>query len=126
MQRFKNFAAFLSIVFAIATLAVPIWSIAQYNTAQEEANEYFYQCAEQYNNYPCAQYFKGMSSTLQGEEPSLSQAALKASYELKDAEADQFILTGVVAFVAVLAVWGGFHLAYLWGSHTWKRENNLD
>ena len=71
-------------------------------------------------------YFTGESSTLQGREPSLGEAALKTAYELKKLEQQEIARSGIQLTGASFAVWGVFQLAFLWGSHRWKTENDLD
>ena len=124
MKSFKNFAQFLSLVFIVATLASGLWSLREWNGAQLEANEYFDQCAQALNNYPCAMYFTGESSTLQGREPSLGEAALKTAYELKKLEQHEIARSGIQLTGASFAVWGVFHLAFLWGSYKTKTDDS--
>jgi len=126
VESFKNFAQFLSIVFIVATLGSGLWSLREWNGAQVEANEYFYQCAQSLNTNPCALYFTGQSSTIQGREPSFGEAALKTAYELKKVEQEEILRSGIQLTGASFAVWGVFQLAFFWGRHRWKTENDLD
>lgn len=53
-------------------------------------------------------------------------ASSNAAVEVQVAARAAVLSAGIDIGVTLIAVWGVFHLAYLWGSHRWRTENNLD
>lgn len=98
------------------------------NGASEAESEAF--CVDTYTNENA---FK-----LNGLETSIEQTTTNIAAQqigLAEARSDLQVLevarqsvqqTGLWLGVGLLAIWGGFHLAYLWGSHKWKTENEFD
>ena len=184
MERFKNFAGFLSLFFAASLIASIIWTFNQVDQLSVEIRPVENKVASlersvsdnsdlltrqekdladlqsstlreiddcvDYNIEEngadetgarefCVDYWTGVNgSKINGLETAidrLSTSTSTAQYELVEARGNLQVLelakqsvqqTGLWLGVGLLAVWGGFHLAYLWGSHRWKTENDLD
>lgn len=127
MLYFKWLAGFLSLLFGVGTFAMGFWSVSDYREVADRADEVVAQCAEitTENASPlsaCSRYLSGESETVGNREPSVTQVAFRTSWEIVDAEANQVLRSGLISVGALLAVWGGFQLAFFWASYASKRE----
>jgi hypothetical protein len=127
MVYFKRLAAVLSVLFGAGTIAMGFWAVSDYLEVRSSADEVVAQCVEVTSDnasrlLACPEYLSGETETIGNREPSVTQVALRASWEIIDAEANQVLRSGLISVGGLLAVWGAFQLAFFWGSYSSKRE----